>query len=89
MEFSFLNITIQFEEERDDSISTSSSDYSGNFLPLVFHSDSSNDDSTDTEVSSSTSSYSILELMFGARHITLTLRMKILSNWKMPVRCHH
>ena len=66
MKFSFLNITIQFEENRDESVSPSSSDSSGDLPPLVFCSDSSDDDSTDTEVISSTSSYSMPELRFGA-----------------------
>ena len=65
IEFSFLNTTIQFES--DNSVSTSSSDSSGDLPPLVFRSDSSDDDSsndnsTDTEESSSTSSYSDEEM---------------------------
>ena len=65
MEFSFLNTTIQFES--DNSVSTSSSDSSGDLPPLVSRSDSSDDDSsddnsTDTEDSSSTSSYSDEEM---------------------------
>ena len=65
MEIGFLNTAIQFES--DNSVSTSSSESSGDLPPLVFRSDSSNydsldDNSTDTGESSSTSSYSDEEM---------------------------